>query len=345
MDEIEAKKRPWGKICTLSAAVIVVLFTLIFFLPLFTGEARADTIIRIPRDASSQTVSDSIAKYLGDDYASKVMRAASLQRADFSKRHGAYLIPEGTSPAKAARQLAKGAQEPVTITINGFRVLGNLASRLERRLDFSAEEFLNAAADETILKDYGLDADQTLSLFLDDSYDVYWSSTPEEVLRKVGAHYKEVWNEERVKKASDLGLTPAQVMIICSIVDEETNKLDEKGIVGRLYINRLNRGMKLQADPTVRYAVGDFSIKRVTGAHLKTESPFNTYLVAGLPPGPIRTSSVATIDAVLNSSPHDFLYMCAKEDFSGYHNFASDYSTHLENARRYQKALDEMGIK
>ena len=341
----DVKKRPWGKICLLSAAALICVFALFFFLPLFTGEARADTIIRIPRDATSRNVADSVAKYLGEDYASKVMRAASLRGADFSKRHGAYLIPEGTSPAKAANQLTKGAQQPVTITINGFRVLGNLASRLERRIDFTAEEFMTAASDENILKEYGLDSDQALSLFIDDSYDVYWSSTPEDVIRKVGAHYKNVWNEERVRKAADLGLTPAEVMTICSIVDEETNKLDEKGSVGRLYINRLNKGMRLQADPTVRFANGDFTIRRVRGEHLKVDSPYNTYRYAGLPPGPIRTTSATTVDLILKSEPNDYIFMCAKEDFSGRHNFASSYADHQANARRYQQALDARGIK
>ena len=344
--ESKVSKRPSKVLLTVAGvAVAICIGVLLFFLPLFTGEAHADTIIRIPRSASDSTVSDSVSRYLGEDYASRLMKAAKLQGADFSTRHGAYLIPEGTSPMKAARILAKGAQEPVKITINGFRALGNLAARLERRLDFSAEDFLEAATDEERLKKYGLTPDQALSLFIDDSYQVYWSGTPEDLIKKVGAHYNDVWNEQRLKKAADLNLTPAEVMTICSIVDEETNKLDEKGTVGRLYINRLQKGMKLQADPTVRYALGDFTIKRVTGKHLQVESPYNTYRVQGLPPGPIRTSSVATIDAVLDSSPHDYLYMCAKEDFSGYHNFAVTYDEHLENARRYQRALDEMGIK
>ncbi|MDE6793477.1 MAG: endolytic transglycosylase MltG [Muribaculaceae bacterium] len=343
----ENKRRKFGRTeyIIISALVVVIGVLAVIFLPLFTEEAHADTIIRIPRNATREMVADSVSKYLGEDFSSQVMKAAKLRGSDFSSRHGAYLIPEGTSAVKAEHTLSHGAQEPVTITINGFRLIGNLAGRLERRLDFSAEEFMETVADESLMEEYGLNPEQALSLFIDDSYQVYWSGTPRDLIKKVGAHYKEVWNEERRKKAEDLGLTPADVMTICSIVDEETNKIDEKGTVGRLYINRLQSGMKLQADPTVRYAVGDFTIKRVTGTHLKTESPFNTYLHAGVPPGPIRTTSVATIDAVLNSEPHDYMYMCAKEDFSGYHNFAATYSEHLDNARRYQKALDELGIK
>ena len=134
-------------------------------------------------------------------------------------------------------------------------------------------------------------------------------------------------------------------MIVASIVDEETNKADEKGKIGRLYINRLNKGMKLQADPTVKFALGDFSLRRIRKNHLSVNSPYNTYRNTGLPPGPIRTTSVATIDRILDSEPSDHIYMCAKEDFSGYHNFAASYSEHMANARKYQQALNKRGIK
>ena len=172
-----------------------------------------------------------------------------------------------------------------------------------------------------------------------------WSGTPEKIIEKIGKNYSNVWNDERRKKAASLGMTPQQVMILASIVDEETNAASEKGTIGRLYINRLDKGMRLQADPTVKYAIGDFEKKRITKQDLQFESPYNTYRNGGLPPGPIRTTSKRTIDAILDSKPHRYLYMCAREDFSGRHNFAETYGDHTRNALRYQHALDERGIK
>lgn len=315
-----------------------------FFIPLFSESAEADAVIRIPHKADAQMVEDSIAKYLGRSFAKKVKRTASLRKSDFSSRHGAYLIPKGSSPFKAERKLSQGAQHPLTITINGFRSLNNLSSRLSKRLDLNENDLADFVCDPDVLTRYGLSPQQALSLFVDDSYEVYWSASPTDIVEKIGRNYLNIWNDSRREKAKALGLTPAEIMTICSIVDEETNKADEKGIIGRLYINRIHKGMALQADPTIRYALNDFTIRRVKGDHLKVQSPFNTYINKGLPPGPIRTTSKATIDAVLNSEPSDYLYMCARDDFSGYHNFASDYHTHLENARRYQKALNLRNI-
>ncbi len=337
------KKR--NVIIIFSVLALAVAILLIFFLPLLFKQAKDDAIIRIPVNATSENVKDSISRYLGDDYAALVMRMAKINRTDFSNRHGAYLIPAGTSPIRAERKLSKGAQQPLTITINGFRSITSLSDRVARRLDFSADSLLETATGKEILNKYGLTPQQALALFIDDSYEVYWSASPETLVKKIGDNYNKVWNAERLRKASELGLTPAEVMTVCSIVDEESNKLDEKGKIGRLYINRVKKGMPLQADPTIRFALDDFTIRRVKGNHLKVDSPFNTYKNKGLPPGPIRTTSVATIDAVLDSQPSTHLYMCAKEDFSGYHNFASSYSEHQANARRYQKALDNRGIK
>ena len=324
---------------------ILIIFSLIYFIPFVAMGAEKEAVIKIPAGATVKTVEDSVAKYLGADYSEKVAKAAKLTKADFSRRHGAYPIEEGMSPAKACHRLMKGAQHPLMLTINGFRSADLLAQRVARRLDFTADSLLNAMSDPATLSEYGLQPGQALALFLDDSYEVYWSASPADIIKKVGDNYKRVWNEERTAKAEKLGLTPVQVMTICSIVDEETNKADEKGKVGRLYINRLNVGMPLQADPTIRFALGDFTIKRVKGEHLNVDSPFNTYRNRGLPPAPIRTTSFATIDSVLDSEPSEYLYMCAKEDFSGYHNFAESYAEHLDNARRYQKELDRLGIE
>ena len=328
----------------LAGAGLVVLTGLLAVSPdFFTASAEA-AVIRIPRVATKQTVTDSLTKYFGDDFAERTARVFSTLVKDPSSRYGAYDIPEGTSPASAARILARGGQQRVSLTINGVREFLPFADRIARKFDFSGDDFRTALADEDLLSSHGLTVEQAPSLFFNDTYYLYWTDTPREVIEKIGKNYDTVWNADRRQKAEALGLTPAEVMTIASIVDEETNKLAEKGRVGRLYINRLNKGMRLQADPTVRFALKDFTIRRVTGKHLQATGPYNTYRVYGLPPGPIRTTSVATVDAILNSEPSDDLYMCAKEDFSGFHNFAADYDTHLANARRYQKALDERGI-
>lgn len=326
-------------------AIMILVAAAIFLAPYFlTSTAQAATV-RIPREATKQNLTDTLTKYFGHDFAKRTVKAFSVMVKDPSTRYGAYDIREETSPASAAKTLARGAQQQVTLTINGVREFLPFADRIARKFDFSGDDLRHALADTTLLASYGLTPEQAPALFLNDTYYLYWTDTPEDLIRKAGENYNHVWNEERRRKAEALGLTPAEIMIIASIVDEETNQLSEKGRVGRLYINRLNKKMKLQADPTVRFALKDFTIRRVTGQHLQADSPYNTYRVFGLPPGPIRTTSLATIDAILNSEPSDDLYMCAREDFSGFHNFAATYEEHLSNARRYQKALDERGIK
>ena len=334
----------WKK--KVAAIVVVVCFAvagLAVWLMLFAGKAPSSAIVRIPSDASKEQLRDSISKYLGEPYAKKVSRLVGLRGTDLRSRHGAYLIEAGMSPLDAARRLTSGPQEPLTITINGFRLLPVLEEKVAARFDFTQDSIASVLADAGTLKEYGLTPEQALSLFINDSYQFFWNASPAEVVKKVGAHYDEVWTTERKAKAKALGLSPADVMTLASIVDEESSKLDEKGAIGRLYINRLQRGMKLQADPTVRYAGGDFSVKRIKNPN-SVESPYNTYIHMGLPPGPIRTTSVETIDAILDSKPHDYIYMCAKEDFSGYHNFASTYAEHQANARRYKRELDRRGI-
>lgn len=338
-----AKRGRKSKYWILGVVAVVAVATASVFFLLLAGHAPSSAVVRIPADVSSQQLSDSIAKYLGDGYARKVTRLVSLRGTDLSSRHGAYLIEAGMSPLSAMRRLTSGPQQPLTVTINGFRLLPVLEQKLAARFDFSQDSIASALANPDLMRQFGLTPDQSLALFFNDSYEFFWNASPEDVIKKIGAHYQEVWNQNRRAKADALGLSPAEVMIVASIVDEESNKLDEKGTIGRLYVNRLKKGMKLEADPTVRFAGGDFNVKRVRNPR-SIQSPYNTYIHAGLPPGPIRTTSVETIDAILNSAPHNYIFMCAKEDFSGRHNFAATYAEHQANARRYKRELDRRGI-
>lgn len=328
----------------LGLTLLVVVGLLIIAPMMMNGSERAATI-RIPQGATMNQVKDTLNKYYDEKYTNNVIRLLNMTGFKPEERYGLYDIPKGASSFATMRRISRGAQSPVRLTINGFRSLDYLSERIAGRMDFSTEDFLKAATDSAFLAEYGLEPKEALALFVDDTYEVYWTSTPQEVLKKIGDNYRNLWSEGRVKDAEALDLKPEEVMILASIVDDETNQEQEKGRIGRLYINRLDNNMKLQADPTVKYALQDFTIRRVTKDHLQVDNPYNTYKYAGLPPGPLRTTSRKTVSAILNSNPSDDLYMCAREDFSGYHNFASNYDDHLANAKRYQQALDERGIK
>lgn len=328
----------------LGLALCIVVFLILLYPAVMVG-APNDANIKIPKGATSEQVQDSLKKYFGEEYAANVMRLARLRNIDFSTRNGAYTIDEGTDALSAMRKITSGAQTPVRITVNGFRNFPLLIERISEKMEFPADSLKAVLEDPAVLAEYGLTPENAMAMFLDNTYEVYWNSSARNLVKKIGDNYKFFWSQTRINQASDLGLSPAEMTILASIVDEETNSKEEKGTIGQLYINRLNSKMKLQADPTVRYALGDFTIKRVTKKDLKTESPYNTYLHAGLPPGPIRTTSETTIKSILESKPNNYLYMCASEDFSGRHNFAVNYDDHLKNAVRYQAALDERGIK
>jgi UPF0755 protein len=199
--------------------------------------------------------------------------------------------------------------------------------------------------DSTFCAKQGFDTASIVCMFVPDTYEVYWNTSIENLMSRLKKEHDKFWDSSRQAKATAIGLTPNEVCTLASIVDEETSNNPEKPMIARMYLNRLAKGMALQADPTVKFALKDFAIRRIYHNMLNTDSPYNTYRYAGLPPGPIKVASVAGIDAVLNAPNHSYLYMCAKEDFSGTHNFASTYSEHLRNAAKYTKALNERGIK
>ena len=338
-------RKKWWITGLVIAFILGGIILLYIFLPAVANKTESSEIIKIPSNATSEMVRDTLSKYFGNKYADKVILMSKLRGSSFSKRHGAYLVDSGMPPFRAERILTQGAQYPFTVVVNGARGIDILSEKVSKNLDFTADSLKKQLQDSELLSHYDLTPENALALFQDDSYQVYWNASPKKVVEKIGANYKKIWNEERLKKAKELGLTPAEVITLASIVDEETNKMDEKPQVARLYLNRLKKGMKLQADPTVKFALGDFSLRRIRNEHLLADSPYNTYKNEGLPPGPIRTVTAADIDAVLNAPSHNYIYMCAKDDFSGYHNFASDYNTHLQNARKYQKALNRKNIR
>ena len=256
--------------------------------------------------------------------------------------HGSYLIKNGDEAVRVARRIVNGKQTPVRITFNNIRTIGDLASRISSQLEIDSAGFM--AACDTILPQKGFTAEHYTAAFLPDTYEFYWTVAPSKLFEKLLDEHNRFWTADRKAKAAALGLSENEVNTLASIVASESNKSDEWGKIARLYLNRINKNMPLQADPTVVFALGDFSIRRVTGAHLKVNSPYNTYTHRGLPPGPIRMVERSQIDAVLNAPAHNYLYMCAKPDFSGYHNFATDYNRHRLNAALYYRALNERGI-
>lgn len=260
-------------------------------------------------------------------------------------KSGRYQITSKMNNLTLVRNIMYGRQTPISISFNNVRTKDVLAERLTKKLKISEEEFLAELYSEQTLKTLGFNKNTVISLFIPNTYEVYWDITAEELIERMKKEYDLFWNEERTAKLLDVGLSKEEVSTLASIVEEETRKKDEQPVVAGLYLNRIHKNIPLQADPTVKFAVQDFSLRRIYKKHLEYDSPYNTYMYAGLPPGPIRVPSIQAIDAVLNFVNHDYIYMCAKEDFSGYHNFATSYKEHQENAERYRRALNKRGIK
>lgn len=257
-----------------------------------------------------------------------------------SVQSGRYKLRANMSNLQALRVLKSGRQVKARVTFSYVRLRKELAEKITKNLGMTPTDFNDALDNFIKTNREGFTADNITAMFIPNTYEVYFNILPEDLIARMHDEYKKFWTEDRSAKANEIGLTPIEVSILASIVQAETVKQDEAPIIAGLYINRLKKNIALQADPTLIFAVGDFSIKRVRNGHKQIKSPYNTYLNPGLPPGPINVPQIASIDAVLNYSKSDYYYMCAKEDFSGYHNFAHNLEDHNKNARKYQKALD-----
>lgn len=252
---------------------------------------------------------------------------------------GRYILRKDMTNLEALRILRTGKQEPVRITFNNVRLISDLSEKITRNLEMTPEEFEVSLINFAMTNKLGFTKDNVLAIFIPNTYEVYFNIAPEALIKRMLNEYEDFWNEDRIDKARKLGISQIEVSVLASIVQAETVKSEEAPTIAGLYLNRLKKGIPLQADPTLVYAVGDFALKRVLNEHKQIDSPYNTYKYPGLPPGPINLPEINSIDAVLNYFSSDYYYMCAREDFSGYHNFTSSYNEHMNNAIRYQRAL------
>ncbi len=259
-------------------------------------------------------------------------------------RAGRYIIEDGMTYIQLIDMLRSGNQKPVNVTFNNIRTLNQLAGKVGKKIEADSTELISFLTDESNYSADGFSRETVIAVFLPNTYQFFWNTGPEEFYQRMLKEYKAFWNSERLARASELKLDPIKVSTLASIVDDEVAKGDEKPRIAGVYMNRLKLGMPLQACPTIRFALNDYTITRVLNKHLTVESPYNTYKYKGLPPGPVGCPSIEGIEAVLNAEEHNYLYFAAKSDFSGYHNFSRTLSEHNRYAAQYQRELNRLKI-
>jgi UPF0755 protein len=262
----------------------------------------------------------------------------------YSVKPGRYRVANGMGNKEMITLLRAGLQTPVRVTFTGFRTPEQLAEKISSQIEADSVDIVKAFADKQLVEQYGFDTHTFISMFIPNTYEFFWNTDANGFFSRMKREYDVFWNAARDEKATSLNLSRIDVSTLASIVEEETIHRDERPKVAGVYINRLQKGMPLQADPTIKFAVGDFGLRRILTKHLQVDSPYNTYKRRGLPPGPINAPSISSIDAVLNYENHKYIYFCAKSDFSGYHAFARTLVEHNKNAREYQSALNRQRI-
>lgn len=330
--------------------IFLYLFLILIAAAAFTGWKLFGPTINSPEakyfyistGSTYQQVKESLVKnkiITGAWWFDKVAKYLHYER---TIRPGKYKIDEGTNLVNLVRMLRAGKQSPVNLVINKLRTKEDLAKKIGDNFECDSLSVSQFLYNTDSLSKYGLDTNLAMTAIIPNTYTFTWNNTPSRIFKKLYLEEEKFWNEGRKQKAARLNLDKKQVYILASIVEEETNKQDDKGKIASVYLNRMNNGMKLAADPTVKYAMRDFGLKRIYFKHLSYPSPYNTYQNAGLPPGPICTPSLKTIDAVLDEPATDYLFFVAKSDFSGYSNFAANFSEHSRYAKQYQQALDSI---
>jgi UPF0755 protein len=308
-------------------------------------DIKESAYIHITPDDNSTTIIDKLSEIEGIGSTKGFELLAKHNNFDSRKRSGRFAINNGENMHTIYRRIVSNEQTPVKLVVPATRTLEQMVGAISRQLMLDSLELIEFIKTPIYYESIGYKSETLPSLFIPNTYEVYWNIKPETLITRLMNERRRFWNEERSNKAKKLNLTPEEVATLASIIDEETNNDEEKPVVAGMYINRLKRGMPLQADPTVKYAIGDPTRQRILKKDLATDSPYNTYRYKGLPPGPIRIPTIQAIESVLNYTKHNYLYMCAKEDFSGKHNFARTLTEHNANARRYQAALNKLNIK
>ena len=317
----------------------------IFFKTFFAENVlNREHVVVVPPGADFEQVMDTLRKHEVLKSEASFKKTAEVLKYK-TIRIGKYDISACRTNLDLVRLLRRGQHYPVKFTFNNLRTVDQLVERVGHKFFFEPEELSALLHDGSYLQKFGLSDTTAVCLFIPNTYELYYDITAEDFLERMSGYYDQFWNNQRLRFADTIGLTPVQVATLASIVEEENMRPSEKAIIAGLYINRLNKGMLLQSDPTVKFAIGDFARKRILNADLQVDSPYNTYKYKGLPPGPIRIPEASTMDSVLHYRHHNYLYMCAKEDFSGYHNFTASAAEHARNAARYRAALNARNIK
>ena len=298
----------------------------------------------IPPGATFESVMDTLKKHdvVNDETSFRFL--AKLMKYPERVKVGRYEIRPRMGNREALVKLRSGSQDAMDVTFNSMRQKSDLIQRLGSKFAFSPDSLGTLLNDPATCQKFGFDTTTIVCLFLPNTYKMFWTIKPEALLERMSTEYKKFWTPERQEKAKALGMSQTQVQVLASIVAAETNKRDEQPRVAGVYLNRLKQGIKLEADPTVIFALRDFGIRRLLNRQLAVDSPYNTYRYTGLPPGPINLPAPATIDAVLNAEKHDYLFFVVDARFNGYHTFSKTLSEHMANARLYQQALNRMKI-
>ncbi len=333
------------KILSACAAVVVVVLGLAYWTFFTSFSGTADSYIYISKGDTPDSVYAKIERSCDACHMAGLKFCAALLNYKSHIHEGRYATGDGVSTFRLVRNLRSGRQAPVKLVIPVVHTMNDLAGRLSLQLQTDSATLARAFRDASLLKGLDVDTASVPCLFIPNTYEVYWNITPEKLLRRMKKEHDAYWTDARKSQAKAASLTPDEVYTLASIVEQESTNEQERPLIAGMYLNRLHQGMKLQADPTVKFALGNFSLRRILINHLSVDSRYNTYRYEGLPLGPICIPSLNAIESVLNYAHHNYIYMCAKEDFSGTHNFAATYEEHQANAKRYAQALNERGVK